>query len=327
MKALVTGSNGFIGSHLVQELVRRAWTVRSLVRSTSNRQALEGLAIEWAVGDTRDKESLRRAVRDVDYVFHLAGVIDAPDWMSYFEANTLGTRNLIEAIAEENPGLRKFVYVSSISAAGPSFCDRPGTEDDPCAPVSDYGRSKRLAEEAVFAAADILPVTIIRPANVLGPRQKELYQSIKLIRRRIMPLLGTGAPQTSLADVSDVVAALILAAERPESRGRVYLVTDGHAYAWRDITDAIADALGRKKFYVKVPYRLQFAAAGLIEFAARMKKMKPTLTRVNVAATRTACWIFDGSRIERELGFRPAMDMTASVRRTVGWYREKGLIS
>lgn len=326
MKALVTGSNGFIGSHLVQELVRRAWTVRCLVRSTSNRQALEGLAIEWAVGDNKDKESLRRAVRDVDYVFHLAGVIDAPDWTSYFEANTLGTRNLIEAVAEENPGLRKFVYVSSISAAGPSACDRPGTEDDPDAPVSDYGRSKRLAEEAVLSAREKLPVTIIRPPNVLGPRQKELYQSIKLIKQRIMPVVGTGAPQTSLADVSDIVAALILAAERPESRGRVYFVTDGNAYAWRDITDAIADALGRKKFYVKVPYRFQIAAAWLSEFAARIKKTKPALTRVNVAATRTACWIFDGSRIERELGFKPAMDMRTSIRRTVDWYQEKGFI-
>jgi nucleoside-diphosphate-sugar epimerase len=326
MKALVTGSNGFIGSHLAQELVRRAWTVRCLVRSTSNRQALEGLAVEWAVGDNRDKESLRRAVKDVDYVFHLAGVIDAPDWTSYFEANTRGTQNLIEAVAEENPGLRKFVYVSSISAAGPSPCDKPGTEEDECRPDSDYGRSKRLAEEAVLAAGDKLPVTIIRPPNVLGPRQKELYQSIKLIRRRVMPLVGTGEPQTSLADVSDVVAALILAAERPESRGRVYFVTDGHGYAWREVTEAIADALGRKRFYLKVPYGLQLATAGLSEFAARLRKTKPALTRINVAATRTACWIFDSSRIERELGFRPAMDMRASVRRTVGWYREKGLI-
>jgi nucleoside-diphosphate-sugar epimerase len=326
MKALVTGSNGFIGSHLVEALVRLGWSVRCLVRSTSNRRSLDGLDVECVIGDSRDKESLRPAVRGVDYVFHLAAVIDAPDWATFYEANTRGTVNLIEAVLEENPGLRKFVFVSSIAAQGPSPGGRPANEGDECAPDSDYGRSKRLAEEAVLAAGAKIPVTIVRPPNVLGPRQKELFQSIKLIRWRIMPLVGSGEPQTSLADVSDIVAALILAAERPESRGRIYLVTDGQAYAWRDVTAAIADALGRKKYYLKVPFGLQMAAAGLSEFVARWRRTRPALTRIHVAATRTAYWIYDSSRIERELGFRPRVDMRASVRRTIGYYRQQGLI-
>jgi nucleoside-diphosphate-sugar epimerase len=326
MKALVTGSNGFIGSHLVEELVRRNWDVVCLVRTTSRRRSLEGLPVRLTFGDCRDRESLRPAVRDADYVFHLAAVIDALDWSAYDESNVRGTRNMVEVCLEENPGLRKFVYVSSIAAVGPNPADRPMTEADECRPASDYGRSKRLAEEAVLAAAERLPVTIIRPPNVLGPRQKELFQAMSLLSRRVMPLVGTGGPQTSLADVSDVVAAVILAAERAESRGKVYFVTDGRAYAWREVTDAIADALGRKRFYVKIPFRLQLAAAAASEFAARLRKTIPRLTRTHVRAARTARWIYDGTRIEKELGFRPRLDMAESVRRTVAWYRERGLI-
>ncbi len=322
MKVLVTGSSGFIGGHLVEKLAGRGDEVQCLVRKTSRTRELERLNVRLVIGDCRDKESLRPAVKNMDYVFHLAGVINALDWQTYHEVNTLGTQNLLEACQEENAGLRKFVFVSSISAAGPSPCGASLREEDECHPVSDYGRSKLEAERFVLGRKDRQPVVIIRPSNILGPRQRELMYSIRLLRMGIMPVVGSGSLQTSLASVFDVVEALILAAENPRSAGQVYFITDGRAYAWSEITEAITEGLGVKKFYLKVPYAVQVAAAALSEALARARKKTPLLSRQHLASSRKYCWVYDGTKIERELGFKPTMDMKAAVRSALDWARE-----
>jgi nucleoside-diphosphate-sugar epimerase len=324
LKSLVTGSSGFIGSHLVEALVKRGHEVRALIRSTSSTRWLRDLKVDFAYGDTRDKDSLREAVRGMDYVFHLGGVISAPDRRTYDDVNTQGTWNLAEACLDVNPGLHKFVYVSSIAAAGPSPCDAALNEDAECRPVSDYGRSKLAAERIVLSLADRLPMTIIRPPNVLGPRQKELAESIKLLRKRIKPLIGRKGSRTSIAAVGDIVRALVLVAEDPRSSGRIYYVTDGRAYSWREITDAVAEAAGVGRFYLPVPFPVQYLIAALAEGVARIWKKAPLVSREHVLASRRHCWVYDGSRIGRELGFKSETDMKTAVRDAVAWSRAGG---
>ncbi len=323
MKALVTGANGFIGSHLVRELAARGWEVSCLVRKTSRLDSLEGIPVRLVRGEIRDKDSLRPAVRGQDVVFHLAAAVLAPGRKACFDVNTAGTRNLIDACLEENPSLRKFVFVSSISAAGPSPPGVALREEDECRPVSDYGRSKREAETLVLERGSRLPVTIIRPPNVVGPGQRELLESVRLIRKRILPLIGTGRPQTSLAAVEDVVAALILAAERPESRGRIYHVTDGRAHSWREISGTVIDALNMRGPFLKVPYGVQLAVAAAAEAASRLRGRTPRLSRMLVVSARKYSWVYDGSKIERELGFHPSLDAAESVRRAVALAAER----
>ena len=323
-KALVTGANGFIGSHLAEELVRRGWEVSCLVRRTHGLGWLETLDVRLVLGDCRDKPTLGPAVEDADCVFHLAGVISALKWAEYYQANVFGTRNLLEACFEMNPELKKFIYVSSISAAGPSEKGTALTEDDPNRPVSDYGRSKLAAEEAVHEFEGRLPFVIIRPPNIIGPRQRELQEAIRLIKRRIKPAVGTGEPQTSLCYVRDVVEALILAAERPEADGRTYFLADPKPYAWSDITDAIQEALGIRGILLKVPYQAQWLAAVASEAAARLTRRKPRLTRTSILAARKYYWIYDGSRIRRELSFEPRTGLKDGIRETVNWYKKHG---
>jgi nucleoside-diphosphate-sugar epimerase len=326
MKALVTGATGFIGSHLAEELGRRRYEVTGLVRKTSHLGELERLGVHLIVGDCRDKPSLEKAVEGMDFVFHLAAVIHAQNWEAYYQANSLGTRNLLEACAERNPGLKKLVFVSSISAAGPSEKGIPLKESDPPNPISAYGRSKLLAEEAVLEYKDRLPVVILRPPNVLGPRQKELFESIKLIRKKILPLLGTGEPQTSLCYVGDVADALILAAENKEATGKVYFLADPKPYAWTDITGAIAETLGIRFFILKVPFSLQMLAAWVSEVSARLTGTSPLLMRKSVIASKKYFWIYDSSKIERELGFVPKVSLKEAIEKTIDWYKERGAI-
>jgi nucleoside-diphosphate-sugar epimerase len=317
MKVLVTGGSGFIGRRLAGELARRGHEVACLVRRTSITAPLEGLPIELVVGDLAEPSSLARAVAGRDRVFHLAGAVQEVDESAFHAVNVEGTRNLVEACFRAVPRPDRFVFVSSIAAAGPNPSERPAREDEPPRPVSAYGRSKLDAERVVLAAGTRLPVTIVRPPNVLGPGSKELEQAIRLLRWRIVPAIGDGRPRTSLIDVDDLAEALILAAERPESRGRTYYVTDGRAYAWPEITSALTEELGVRGPKLRVPFRVQLLAARLAEAAARRTGRPPRLTRAIVRAGREGFWIYDGSRIERELGFRPRFGMRDSVRRTI----------
>jgi len=317
MKALVTGASGFIGRRLVMELVRRGHETACLVRPTSKTAPLRDLPVEFAIGDLGDAGSLVHAVEGRDHIFHLAGVIQAVDGAAFEAANAHGTRNLVDACLRAAPAIKKFVFVSSIAAAGPSPPGRPLTEADEPRPVSAYGRSKLAAEHIVMEAGTRMPVTIVRPPNVLGPGSKEIIRVIGLLRKRLVPALGDDRPRTSLVDIDDLVEALLLAAENPQSAGRTYFVTDGRAYAWPEITAAIAEELGVKRFTLKIPFAIQMLAARLAETAARLGRRPPLLTREIIRAARNYFWIYDGLKIESELGFHPRYGLRESIRRAV----------
>ncbi len=316
-RCLVTGASGFIGSHLAAALVAAGHEVTCLVRSTSPTAFLSTLPVRRVYGDCRDRGSLRAAVTEADYVFHLAGAISAPDWQTYLDVNAGGTKNLVEACLEWAPALRRLVFVSSIAVAGPSPSGRALTETDECRPVSDYGRSKLQAELAVRAAKNRMPWVIIRPANVLGPRQKELGEVIGLLRLHIRPLVGRKGSRTSVIGVWDLVRALLQAAGDDRASGRTYFVTDGVPASWRDITAAVARAAGVRGFLLPVPYPVQYVVAAVAEWIARRRKRMPILTREHLAAARKYDWNYDAGAIARDLGFRPEMDLAEVMMKTV----------
>ena len=324
MRSLVTGASGFIGRRLAASLARRGDEVVCLVRPTSDVRPLQALPVELVRGDIGHPESLDRAVDGADRVFHLAGTIQAVDEAAFESANVRGTGNLVEAClrAPSRPG--RFIFVSSIAAAGPSPAGKPLTEADEPRPVSSYGRSKLAAERRVLEAGASMPVTVVRPPNVLGPGSKELEAAARLIRRGLRPAFGKAGARTSLIDVDDLVAALILAAESPNGAGRLYFVTDGRDYAWSEVADAVAEAFGRPRFSVEVPFGLQILAARLEEAASGLFGRPPRLTREIVRAARDHSWVYDGSRIERELGFRAKYGLRESVRRAAEELRPAG---
>lgn len=315
MNVLVTGASGFIGRRLAIALARRGDAVACLVRPTSDTLPLRDFPIELVPGDISRPDSLDRAVKGKDWIFHLAGIIQAVDGPAFDAVNAVGTRNLVQACLRSSPRPGKFVFVSSIAASGPNASGRPLTESDEPRPVSAYGRSKLAAERVVLEAGTGMAVTIVRPPNVLGPGSKELEGAVRLLRRGLVPAFGDGRQRTSLIDVDDLVAALILAAENPRSAGQTYFVTDGRAYSWTEIAATVAEEFGERRFSVKVPFGVQLLAARLAEAAARLSGRPPRLTREIVRAAREYSWVYDGSKIERDLGFRPEFSLRESVRR------------
>ena len=243
MQALVTGAAGFIGSHLVEALLQRGVQVRCLVRPTSHLKWLQGLPVEIIYGDCQEKDSLGPGVKDVDLVFHLAGVTRALEAKTYFEVNALGTENLVQACLEHNTQLHKFIYVSSLAAAGPGRNGGKKKESDPCEPVSPYGRSKRRGEELALSQAHEFPLLILRPSAVYGPRDKAFLALFQCLSKRIKPSFSGEVRHLSLCSVQDLVGGLLLAAETRTKSGEIFFLSDGQDYRMGEINDSIAQAM------------------------------------------------------------------------------------
>ena len=178
MRVLITGASGFLGSHVAEQLKSAGHDVRCLVRKTSNTRFLDELGVELAEGALHQKDSLEKAVEGVDAIIHSAGLVKARSEADFFACNTQGTANLLDAAIEHAPNLKRFVHVSSLEACGPSPDGRPVPHHQE-RPVTAYGRSKLAAEKECLSRKDRLPVVLLRPGAIYGPRDNELLEAFR----------------------------------------------------------------------------------------------------------------------------------------------------
>ena len=254
MRALVTGGAGFIGSHIVEELLRRGDSVRVLDNFSSGKRenlaALSGMP-EVFEGDLRDPAAVKAAVRGVDVVFHLAAFISVPESMvdpeTCFAINVGGTNNLFEA--SRQAGVRKLVTSSSTAVYGNTDVF-PTTEDTPLQPLSPYAVSKQVNElyARLYTHVLGLPVTALRYFNVYGPRQRPdsaYAAAIPIFLRRLLagqPILifGNGQQSRDFIFVKDVVNANLLAADA-DAGGEVFNVCTGCETSLLDLLEALSE--------------------------------------------------------------------------------------
>ena len=323
--ALVTGASGFVGSHVVDELLREGARVRCLVRSTSSRRWLEGKPVEYADGDVCQREGLDAAVAGADWIVHAAGLTHAPSAAGFHRANVLGTETLLAAALDARPSPRRFVYISSQAAAGPSRDAGPVTEAGTPAPVSTYGGSKLGGERLVMRAADRLPVATIRPPTVYGPRDKVMAKYFRAVKHHIRPYLG-GAKPFSVVYAQDHARAVWAALTQEAAVGQVYFVAGPDSTSYEEMGDAIARALGTWAVRVPIPAVMLQAGALAGEFAGAMTRRAPFFSRDKFREITAGAWIVSSRKIRDQLGWAPAAPLEECVRATAGWYREAGWV-
>jgi nucleoside-diphosphate-sugar epimerase len=205
VKVLLTGANGFVGSHALDRLVAAGYDVAIMVRRTSNTRFIEGHlpSVDVRYGALDDPESLDRAVQGISCIVHCAAVTKALRRCDYFAANAEGTRKLVEACNRAAPGPKRFVHVSSLAVSGPGTVEEPAREDAEPRPVTPYGESKLLAERCVREDLQA-DWAILRPAAVYGPRDSDFFVAFKSVAGGLAPLIGGGGQPLSLAYAGDV---------------------------------------------------------------------------------------------------------------------------
>lgn len=325
MKALVTGASGFIGSHLVEALLQRGAAVRALVRGPQRLRWIEGIeGVEYCCGTLEDAKSLGEAVRGVDVVFHTAGVVKALSKGGFFKTNADGTERLLRAVERHNRDIRRFVFVSSQAAAGPGSLDQPLDEDAPPRPISPYGQSKLVAEGAVLDRRDRLPVAVVRPPAVYGPRDAETLTFFRLAKRGLVLIPGFGRRRLSLVYVDDLVRGLIAAAEHPAAAGKTFYLTSGE-HDWSELAGALQRAVGRG-WKVRVPAAALYAAGAAGECFGRLLRRPVSLTLAKARELTQRAWLCSDARARRLLGYEPQWTLEEGIATTAAWYRAAGWI-
>lgn len=327
MKALLTGATGFVGSTLCEELNKRGVDVRAMLRKTSSRANLTNSCFTPVEGDLRSPEHLKAAVEDVDVIFHVAGVVTARNREEFFAANEKGTRNLLEAVEKYNPGLKRFVYVSSLAAAGPSRPDRPNLESDACRPVSLYGESKLAGELATLEYKDKFPVSVVRPPSVYGPRDVGIFTFFDTIQKGVLPLLGLQKPDPrrySFVHVEDLCQGIAAAGLNGKGSGEIYYITGDGEFSWEEAMRIMAAGLGKKAVPVRLPITAMKGAAAVCTLISKVSGKVLPLSLDKIKEIQATAWTCSSEKAKRELGYAPYWTLEKGTAQTAQWYKENG---
>jgi dihydroflavonol-4-reductase len=320
---LVTGANGFIGSHLTEALLAQGYRVRCMVRGSSDCRFIAHLPVEWAYADLQEEEALGQACSGVKAICHCASLTRALDKETFLRVNTKGAEMLAQAALEEAPGLERFVYISSHGAVGPSRdIEDYVNEKRPGQPLGWYDQSKWAAEQALLAMNERLPLTIIRPAAVFGPRDRDFFAYFDLVKHHLSLALA-GERRISLIYVHDLVALILLAMENEAALGEIYFGCNT-AHSYQEFSEAVVKALDKRTLKVTLPLvALQVIGLGA-NVQERLTGRPALLNEQRLLNMRQPYWLCSNGKARRELGFVPQYDLETAVQKTARWYIEHG---
>jgi len=329
MKALVTGTTGFLGSAVLRRLIAAGFETRALARPGSDRRNLAGVETETVEGDLTRPETLVRAVAGCDALFHVAADyrLWVPEPAAIYRTNVEGTRDLLMAAAEA--GIARIVYTSSVATLGLHRDGTPADEEVPSAledMIGHYKRSKFLAEEEVrrLVREHGLPIVIVNPSAPVGPRDVKPTPTGRMILQaaagKMPAYVDTGL---NIVHVDDVAGGLLLAFERGAAGERYIL--GGDDMSLREILGEIARITGRPAPRISVPHWLVLPIAYAAEAAARHFGGPEPMATVDGVRMAKKHMYFKSDKARRALGYapRPASQAIADA---VAWFRDNGYL-
>ncbi|MFA5976061.1 MAG: hopanoid-associated sugar epimerase [Elusimicrobiota bacterium] len=329
-RALVTGGSGFIGSHVVRHLLAQKATVRCLIRPNSTRKNLDGLSVEYVIGDLRDPGSLKLAVRDCDWLFHVAA--DYRLWVRHPEemdrVNIQGTRDLFEAAAEAK--IQRIVFTSSVSAIGRPLVDghlgigREELEPAPDQLVGPYKKSKFLSDQL---ARDFVskgwPIVIVNPSTPIGSRDIKPTPTGKMIvdflNRKMPGYVETGL---NFVDVENVAAGHWLAAQKGRIGDRYIL--GNRNMTLKAFLDMLAKIAGLPAPRFRIPYAVAWMAGAVSTGLSYLTNQEPAIPLNGVRMAHERMY-YDASKAVRELGL-PQTPIEEALQKAVSWFRQNGYV-
>jgi nucleoside-diphosphate-sugar epimerase len=322
-RVFLTGGTGFVGRHVGAAFADAGLRVRALTRSAERARHLHELGFELVHGSLDDDDVIRRACRDVDVVVHMAALTHARTEEEYRRVNVVGTQRLLDAALDAD-SVRRFVFLSSLAAAGPCSSDGRGiTAADAPAPLTAYGRSKLEAERVCMEAAGSIEMIVLRPPAVYGPWDTDLFHFFRIAKYGVVPV-PTGPPRPlQMVHAADLAAALVRSVVTPAARG-VYHIAEPRSYSWEAVGHMVGAAVGRRVRTVRVPARLIAGLAAASETAASAVGRSLIFNRDKAREMLAAGWLCETESARTDLGYEAGIGLDEGLRATARWYRENG---
>lgn len=320
---LVTGATGFLGNHVARQLLERGETVRVTVRKSSNLKALEGMKVEHAEADLRDKASLERAVKGCNMLFHVAADyrFDVGDPDEMYKSNVEGTRNLLEAAGQA--GVSRMVYTSTVGCIGFPDSGALGNEETPVSlemMVGQYKRTKFQAEQAALELAKKgLPIVIVNPTAPVGEMDIKPTPTgemiVRFLKRKMPAVIDTGL---NLIDVRDCAEGHLRAALRGRT-GERYILGNKNM-TLMDICKALGKVSGLPAPTMHLPYAVAYLAAWFNTKTMLALGKTPTISLEGVKMAKKRMFV-DCNKAVKELSLSQTNPEEA-LARAVAWFRE-----
>lgn len=334
--ALVTGACGFVGSHMVEELLQRGdYKVRATNLSSACRKHIDGLNVEFIPGDLTNKEDMKNVCEGIDIIFNVASSFDfAAPWEKLYKVNVEGMRNICEAAVESK--VKRFIHWSTGGVYGPPLKEHlPVTEEHPLGAFNNYEKSKLMQEQVgmEFYQKNNLPITIIRPGGVIyGPRNIyggwDIFKVLKIFK--MGAVIANLSNRVAFVHVKDIVGAAVFLSENDSAIGQVYNVGDDTAYTQGEFTQHICSLLGIRylKLYIpisilKVVINIAYKISSAIERKIYPKKLLVDSDTILYVLNN---YYFVSNKL-KQLGYKLRYpDVKEGIKSAIEWYKREGML-
>jgi dihydroflavonol-4-reductase len=324
MKVVLTGANGFIGSHLAEYLHEKGFEVHCLLRSSSNTKWIEDKGFVFHTCGLDDIAAMKDVMEGAKYVFHLAGTVSGFTYEDYAYGNVTLTENVLSAILLCDKRPDKILVTSSLAVGGPAKPGKPVKEEDGFHPVSLYGKAKVEQERVCQKYKDKLPITIARPSVISGEREVELFQFIETVNNRFVPHVGFSNKYLGIIHITDLIEALYAMTISPATAGEAYYLSSEEVVSWRQVRDMCAAILGVKPFTLALPHPIIHLAGHISGFVGKMKGKAPTFDAEKAKEGVQEAWICSVEKAKRDFGFEQKVSVEEGLRRAIEWYKKEG---
>lgn len=323
MTALVTGATGFVGSHLLDQLLARGTEVRVLVRDAHKAEDLRQRGVDVRLGDVREPGVMALLVRDIDVVYHCAAAVGPHhSRQTIYETNLTGVLHVLHALRQRDRG--RLVLLSSINVLGSKDLD-PATEDSPCCPSNDAAADVKIDVEKLavdYHRQHGVRTTILRPGFIYGPRDPHnLPRLMRALRRDKFSFIGSRDNVVPIVHVADLVQAMLLAGNCSVVPGRVYHISDGSRTTIGQFVDRLADLLGCPSPKKVRPLWLARTACAVLELVSRWRGRPPPISRAALRFLGTSRFV-DISRARAELGYQPRIGYQDGLADALRWFTD-----
>ena len=320
-KIVITGANGFIGSHLAEYMSSKGFDVHCLVRKTSNLQWIENKGFTFHKCGLTDIEDLKIAFKDAKYIFHLAGTVSALKYEDYLFGNVELTKNVLEAALSVNPD--KILITSSLAVTGPTTKDNPLNENAGFNPTVQYGKAKVAQEKLCQEYFDRLNITIARPSPITGEREVEMFEFIQSINNGIFPKVGYNEKYVNIIHITDLIDAFYKMVITDKTSGEAYFICSEKAYSRTEIAAVSAQLLKKKPFTLALPHFIIFIAGFFSGLFGKIIGKPQTFDYEKAKEGVQEAWLGSVEKAKNDFGFEQKVSLIEGLKIAIDWYKAK----